>query len=297
MEKNLYKRRDFLGNVVKAGAVGMIAAPLFSSLVAEESLTVSQIMDRILAEVPGGRLADTVDTLKSGSGDSVVTGIVTTMFATIKVIEMAVKMKANFIIAHEPTYYNHLDDVNWVENNSVVREKKELLEKNQITIWRFHDHWHRMKPDGILHGILLKTGWLAYNPKEENIIQIPAQSLDDLIRHVKDSLGIPHLRYIGDRSSLCSIIALLPGAAGGQRQLRTLIEGKADLIIVGESNEWETPEYIRDARTLKKPVSMIVLGHSYSEEPGMEWLVQWLQPKLPGMKITHVASGEPYTWG
>ena len=173
MEKNLYKRRDFLGNVVKAGAAGMIATPLFRPFIPEASLTVSQIIDRILAEVPGGKIADTVDTLKSGSGDSVVTGIITTMFATVKVIELAVKMKANFIIAHEPSYYNHLDDANWVENNTVVQEKKALLEKNQITIWRFHDHWHRMKPDGILHGVLLKTGWLAFNPKEENIIQIP----------------------------------------------------------------------------------------------------------------------------
>jgi putative NIF3 family GTP cyclohydrolase 1 type 2 len=297
MEKNLYKRRDFLGNVVKAGAAGMIATPLLWSFIPEESLTVSQIIDRILAEVPGGKLADTVDTLKSGSGDSVVTGIVTTMFATVKVIEMAAKMKANFIIAHEPIYYNHQDDANWVENNSVVREKKALLEKNKITIWRFHDHWHRIKPDGILHGVLLKTGWLAFNPKEENIIQVPAQSLDDIMRHLKDSLGIPHLRFIGDRSSLCSIIALLPGSSGGQKQLKTLIEGKADLIIVGESSEWETPEYIRDARALGKPVSMIVLGHAYSEEPGMEWLVQWLKPKLPDMKITHIASGEPFAWG
>ena len=297
MEKNLYKRRDFLGNVAKAGAAGMIATPLFRPFIPEAPLTVSQIIDRILAEVPGGKIADTVDTLKSGSGDSVVTGIITTMFATVKVIELAIKMKANFIIAHEPSYYNHLDDANWVENNSVVQEKKALLEKNQISIWRFHDHWHRMKPDGILHGVLLKTGWLAFNPKEENIIQIPAQSLDDIMHHLKDSLGIPHLRYIGDRSSTCSIIALLPGASGGQKQLRTLIEGKADLIIVGESSEWETPEYVRDARALGKSVSMIVLGHAYSEEPGMEWLVQWLQPKLPGIKITHVASGEPFAWG
>jgi putative NIF3 family GTP cyclohydrolase 1 type 2 len=297
MEKNLYKRREFLGNVVKAGAAGMIANPLLLSVTPEDSLTVSQIIDRILAEVPGGKLTDTVDTLKSGSGDTVVTGIVTTMFATVKVIEMAVKTKANFIIAHEPTFYNHLDDTNWVENNSVVKEKKALLEKNQITIWRFHDHWHRMKPDGILHGVLLKTGWLAFNPKEENIVQIPAQTLDDIMRHLKDSLGIAHLRFIGDRSSTCSIIALLPGSSGGQRQLKTLIEGKADLIIVGESSEWETPEYIRDARALGKPLSMIVLGHAYSEEPGMEWLVQWLQPKLPGVKITHVASGEPFAWG
>ncbi len=297
MEKNLYKRREFLGNVVKAGAAGIMAGPMTGSFNTMETMTVSQVIDRILAEVPGGKLNDTVDTLKSGSGDTVVTGIVTTMFATVKVIHTAVKMKANFIIAHEPSYYNHLDDINWVKNNAVVREKRELLDKYQITVWRFHDYWHRMKPDGILHGVLLKTGWLTYNLKEENVFQLPAQPMDEIIRHLKQNLNIPHLRYIGDPSATCSIIALLPGAGGGQNQLRTFIESKADLLIVGESSEWETPEYVRDARALGKPTSLIVLGHAYSEEPGMEWLVQWLKPKVPGIPVSHIASGETFTWG
>jgi putative NIF3 family GTP cyclohydrolase 1 type 2 len=296
MEENLYGRRDFLGNVVKAGAAGILANPLISHFNPMDTMTVSQVIERIISEVPGGRLDNTVDTLKSGTGNQPVTGIVTTMFATAGVIEAAAKLKADFIIAHEPSYYNHLDDTNWVENNIVVNEKRALLEKHQITIWRFHDYWHRMKPDGILHGVLLKTGWLAQNPKEENVFRIPDQTLGDIIYHLKESLNIPHLRYIGESSSICSKIALIPGAAGGQKQLSIFIKGSADLLIVGESSEWETPEYIRDARAFGKPVSMIILGHGYSEEPGMEWLVQWLKPKIPGIPITHIPSGEPFIW-
>jgi len=297
MEKNLYNRRLFLSSAVKAGAATVLVYPATEHLVLNETMTVSQVIDRIIAEVPGGPISETVDTIKSGSGDTPVTGIVTTMFATIAVIKSAIKMKANFIIAHEPTFYNHLDNPDWVENNTIAKEKKELLGKNQITIWRFHDYWHRMKPDGVLHGILWKTGWLAFNPKEENVFQIPAQPLIEIIRFLKDALRIPHLRYIGDPSGACSIIALIPGASGGQRQIQSMISGKADLIIVGEVNEWETPEYIRDSRALGRSVSMIVLGHDYSEEPGMEWLVQWLQPKFPGVRVNHIPSGEPFTWG
>jgi putative NIF3 family GTP cyclohydrolase 1 type 2 len=292
----LYKRRDFIGNVVKAGAAGVMANPLFDHFTLIETLTVSQVIERIIADVPGGKLNDTVDTLKSGSGDQVVTGIVATMFATVKVIQAAAKMKANLIITHEPTFYNHADDPNWVENNTTVKEKKELLDKYQIAVWRFHDYWHRMKPDGILHGFLLKTDWLGYNPKEENVFQVPAQPLIEIVRHIRDSLKIPHIRYLGDETSNCSIIALMPGAGGGQRQVKMLIDNKADLLIVGESPEWETPEYIRDSRALGKSVSLIILGHTYSEEPGMEFLVQWLQPKLPGIKITHIAPDATFNW-
>jgi hypothetical protein len=67
-------------------------------------------------------------------------------------------------------------------------------------------------------------------------------------------------------------------------------------LIVGEVSEWETAEYIRDANLLGSKIALIVLGHALSEEPGMEWLVEWLQPKLPGTKIIHIPSGNPFTW-
>jgi putative NIF3 family GTP cyclohydrolase 1 type 2 len=296
MEENLYKRRDFLGNVVKAGAAGILANPLLGSFSPLESMTVSQVIERILAELPGARLPQTVDTLKSGSGDMIVTGIVTTMFCTVNIIQATAKLNANFIIAHEPTFYNHQDDTNWVENNEVVKEKMALLEKYKITVWRFHDYWHSMKPDGILHGVLLKTGWINYNSKDENVFLIPVQSLAEIIALLKQTLHLPHLRYIGDLKQNCRRIALIPGASGGKEQLKALINSKADLLIVGESSEWETPEYIRDAQALGHAVSLIVMGHAFSEEPGMEWLVQWLQPKLPGIHITHIASGDTFTW-
>lgn len=297
MKNHLYKRRDFLGNVVKAGAAGLWIMPALEPIISAGDLTVNQVIEKILADLPGGKQKETVDTLKSGSGDQQVTGIVTTMFATVTVIREALKINANFLIAHEPCFYNHIDDTQWVENNMVVKEKKELLEKNQITVWRFHDYWHRMKPDGILQGFLIKTGWQDYNPQSANLFRIPPRKLEDIIQHLKDKLNIPHIRYIGDRSAICSTLALLPGAPGGQKQVSAMISSKADLIITGESSEWETPEWIRDARALGFPVSMIILGHAYSEEPGMEYLVDWLQAKIPAIPVHHIPSGEPFSWG
>src|SRR5437762_12957353 len=81
---------------------------------AKKSYTVGDIIDIIIKDISGAPFAKTVDTLKSGSRDMVVTGIVTTMFATVDIIHKAIKVGANFIIAHEPTFYNHLDDTAWV---------------------------------------------------------------------------------------------------------------------------------------------------------------------------------------
>ncbi len=293
-------RRAFIANTLKAaGASALLTIPGIA-IAAQNSLlqnyTVQDIINLILKEIPGAPFKETVDTLKSGSGSQQVTGIVTTMFATVQVIEEAAKRNANFIIAHEPTFYNHQDDVNWVPDNEVVKQKQALLKKHNITVWRFHDYWHAYRPDGIGYGVLKKTGWLQYYKPGQMILQLPAAPLADIISTLKRSLDITQLRTIGDPAQVCQRIALLPGAAGGQRQIAIVEKEKPDVLIVGEVHEWETAEYIRDSRQLGAKTALIVLGHSQSEEPGMEWLVDWLQPKLQGIKVTHIASGNPFTW-
>ena len=95
-KKKVYRRRDFLGNIVKAGTAGLLVSPVIQKIPPERFLTVSEVINLILKEVPGGKLQETVDTIKSGSGDQVVTGIVTTMFATVKVIEEAARIESQF---------------------------------------------------------------------------------------------------------------------------------------------------------------------------------------------------------
>jgi putative NIF3 family GTP cyclohydrolase 1 type 2 len=289
-------RRTFITSIAKAaGAAAVLSIPGMA-MAARKTYTVREVIDIILKDIPGAPFKETVDTLKSGSETQVVTGIVTTMFATVAVIEEAAKRKANFIIAHEPTFYNHLDDTNWSGQNEIVRRKQELLKRHNIIVWRFHDYWHTHRPDGVGYGVLKKTGWLQYYKPGNMIIHVPAASLQDIVSTLKQSLGIEQLRVIGDLSQSCERIALLPGAAGGQRQIAIVEKEKPDVLIVGEVHEWETAEYIRDARQLGAKTALIVLGHSQSEEPGMEWLVDWLQPKLEGVPLTHIASGNPFKW-
>jgi putative NIF3 family GTP cyclohydrolase 1 type 2 len=297
---NLHNRRKFIAAALKtAGAATLLASPgmsIANDFFMNKEYTVQDVIDIILKEIPGAPFKQTVDTIKSGSADAKVTGIVTTMFSTVDVIKQAAALNANFIIAHEPTFYNHTDDVNWVPNNSVVKQKQELLTKNNITVWRFHDQWHAHKPDGIGYGVLKKANWLQYYKPGEMILNMPSTSLQEIVQHLKSSLNIEHVRVVGDLSQSCERIALLPGAAGGQMQISLVEKQKPDILIVGEVHEWETAEYIRDSRLFGGKTSLVVLGHAVSEEPGMEYLVEWLQPKIPEIKITHIASNNPFTW-
>jgi len=294
-------RRNFIQNSVKS-ALALTLLGTQSAFISradvplKKSFTVQEIMDLILKEGNLSVLKETVDTIKSGKPDQIVTGIVTTMFPTIPVIHEAINRKANFIIAHEPSFYNHSDNPDWVKNNAVLKEKQALLEKHKLAIWRFHDYCHALRPDAISYGVAKKANWLPYYKTGQLMLTIPKLTLQDLVKHLKTSLNISHLRMIGDPGQSCERIALLPGAWGGQRQVATAESEKPDVLIVGESPEWETIEYIRDARAFGKKISLIVLGHAVSEEPGMEWFAEWFQPKLPDIKITHIASNDPFTW-
>ncbi len=300
-DNSFYQRRSFIAGILKAaGATALLSvtqtSKANSDTPAMKEYTVQDVMDIILKEIPGAPFKQTVDTLKSGTAGQPVTGIVTTMFATVDVIKRAAKLKANFIIAHEPTFYNHTDNTNWVADNKIVKAKQELLAQHGIAVWRFHDYWHSHKPDGILYGVLKKAGWEKYYKEGDRILKIPAASLKNIVAHLKSSLEIAHVRVIGDLSLSCETVGIWPGAAGGQPQVDYAEKNDPDLLIIGEAPEWETAEYFRDKVALGNKKALIVLGHSVSEEPGMEWLVAWLQPKLDGIKVTHIASGSPFIW-
>ena len=292
-------RRQFIASTTSLlGALSVLphlSLANFNMTNSSAKMTVKQVMDLILTTIPGAPFKDTVDTIKSGNENQEVTGIVTTMFATIDVIKSTAALGANFIIAHEPTFYNHRDDTSWLDNDQVFTFKNDLLKKHGIVVWRFHDYWHTHRPDGVLMGVLTKLGWTQYyNAENPRIVNIPASKLSDIITHAKKSLGIRQVRFIGDPAQICKRIALSPGAAGGRPQIDLLKREKPDVLIVGEVAEWETAEYIRDAQAMKLPMSLIVLGHAESEEPGMEWLVSWLQPKVPDINVNHVPSHYPF---
>jgi len=288
-------RRKFL--TAAAGATSaLVLAPLINKasaiLIKDGTYTVGQIMDMFIKQVPGGALNETVDTLKSGYRDIKVTGIVTAMFATVEVIRKAIELGANFIIAHEPTFYNHADDTKWLENDEVYQYKAKLLREHNIAVWRNHDYIHRFVPDGVTDGVLDQLQWKKYaDAKIPNILTIPATSLKDLIGYVKEKLSIDKVRYIGDQNLSCSRVLFMPGAAGGQRQIQGIAKVKPDVLICGEIQEWETAEYVRDAVAEGKKIALVVLGHIASEDAGSEFMKNWLAKNVPGVKVTRVKPG------
>lgn len=259
-------------------------------------LTIQQVIDTIIAAVPGGRKQETVDTVKTGDPAQPVKGIVTTFLATQEVIERTIALGANLIITHEPTFYNHLDEADWLAGDATYVAKRRLIDEHGIVIWRFHDYWHTYEPDGIVTGVLKQLGWEGYGVADKPYLEIPPVTLAELAILLKDKLGVAAIKAVGDPGLLCRRVGLMVGAGGGRWQIQYLREAQLDVLVCGEIHEWETSEYVRDALCQGQRVALLIVGHVPSEEPGMAYLVDWLRPRFPGVPITHVPAGSPFRY-
>ncbi len=291
-------RRDFLTALtVAVGVYAVRPLAAHGKNTTPGAMTIQNVIDLIIDAIPGAPQEGSVDTVKAGDPSQLVTGIVTTFLATAKVIQTARERGANLIITHEPTFYNHLDEVDWLQADPVYTAKRRLLDEHNLVVWRFHDYWHLHRPDGITTGALKKLGWQAYaSPDELNLCLIPPTPLAELALFLKETFGAAMVRVMGDPAMTCRRVGLLLGASGGQRQIQFLGRDDVEVLVCGEVREWETTEYVRDAAQAGREKGLIVVGHALSEEPGMEGLVPWLQPRVPDVPVTHVPAGDPFRY-
>ena len=240
--------------------------------------------------------AETVDTFKAGNPDTPVTGIAVTMMATLDVLQRAAEKGENLIITHEPTFYNHLDiPEDMAQNDPVWTAKRTFIEKHGLVVWRFHDHWHRRKSDGILVGVMHALGWEKYqNPANQYLFTMPETTVERLALEVANRLDTPALRVVGNPEMKVSRVALSPGSAGFVRETRALASDNVELLLVGETREWETVEYAADAVTAGKANALIVIGHVPSEQPGMEECARWLKTFVKEVPIEFVPTRQPF---
>lgn len=262
----------------------------------KSALTAREVVRLIESHIPPLTRPDTVDTFKCGNEDAVVRGIATTFMATWPVLGRAIRAGANLLITHEPTFYNHRDETQWLEGDPVCRAKRKFLEEQELIVWRFHDGWHRIRPDGILAGEERDLGWEQWKVEgEERVYRLPEQSVKSVAEHCKKCFGIDRVRVAGDPEMKCQVAGLLPGAVGGRAQIGLLMRPDVELVVCGESPEWETCEYVRDAVAMGQKKALIVLGHANSEEAGMAYFAEWLRARLPGsLPVTHLVAGDPF---
>jgi putative NIF3 family GTP cyclohydrolase 1 type 2 len=258
--------------------------------------TAQQIIDQIKANVGVPWRAETVDTIKAGDPETPVTGIATTMMATFDVLRRAAAEGKNLVITHEPTFYSHLDKTDTFEreNDAVWADKIKFIRDHKMVVWRFHDHWHMRRPDGIMEGVLQQLGWQKFYNPETRLATVPETTVEKLAAEVRKKLGAKVLRVVGDKNLKVTRVALQPGAGGPVGHRRALQRDDVEVLLIGEVPEWETIEYVSDAAAQGKRKALFLVGHIPSEQPGMETCAGWLKTFVRDVPIGFVPTIEPF---
>jgi putative NIF3 family GTP cyclohydrolase 1 type 2 len=256
-----------------------------------------QVIEQIKQNVGVPWFEPTVDTFKAGDSTDTVTGIAVTMMSTLDVLQRAVADGDNLIITHEPTFFSHTDATAQLENSRdpVYEAKEAFIKEHHLVIWRFHDHWHARKPDGIHVGIVHALGWGDFQDKQNGFVfHLPTTTLKALALELKRKLGVHALRVVGDPGTTFSTVSISEGFPGFDiNRYFFQLEG-VEVMIIGEAHEWETIEYAADAITENNKKGLIVLGHIPSEQAGMEECTRWLKSFIKDVPIEFVPAKEPF---
>ena len=259
-------------------------------------MNAGQVIDRIKRELGIPWRENTYrDTYKFGGPETEVTGIATTVFASMDVLERAAAAGLNMIIPHEVTYWNDRDDIDIVSADPLYPVKVDLMRRNDMVVFRIHDHMHSQQPDFTYVGLAREIGLedrYETAPGSHRFV-IPETTLAELAAAVQRRIGARALRVVGDPEVRVSRIQLGVGYA-----TPAVNNPEVDVVISGEQQEtdggFDSPAYVLDAAAIGMPKGWIMLGHAISEEPGMLEMAEWIRGFVPEVPVQLVRAGEPF---
>ena len=224
-------------------------------------------------------------------------GVVTCIYPSVDVIKKAIELKANLIISHEACFWNHGDHTEWLKDNETFKLKTALLDSANICVWRNHDFIHSCMSvdgkytDGIFYGFMKKFGWDNYLIGDfERPVQfeLPKMKVSDLTKLLKDTLDLNGVKVMGSLDNEASRVWVCGHIDGRQDNeiLRVMEEENFDTLITLECTDYTVAEYVRDSSMLGRNKTIIALGHFNQEEPGMEYMINYL-PEILGNDVEY----------
>lgn len=102
------------------------------------------------------------------------------------------------------------------------------------------------------------------------------------------------IRVIGRPDLKITKVAFTPGFPGSLVHIRLLQRDDVELLVGGETREWEAVVYAQDLVSAGKRKAFIMLGHSNSEEAGMKHVADWLRGFIKNVPVEYVPGNDPF---
>jgi putative NIF3 family GTP cyclohydrolase 1 type 2 len=279
-------RREFVHTAALAGFAACVSR---RRVYAESSsITARVLVQEIQKQLGVSPDYHTVrDTFKAGDPATPVKGVASTFMATLDVLQRANAAGQNFVITHEPTIWSDADTVNDVKDDPLYKHKIAFVESNGMIVWRIHDLWHAQQPEPMSDAEGKLLGWNQLMPGSQGYqrtYKIPPTPLKSLGAHLAAKLESRSVRLVGDPNLVVETIA------HGSHALEGNIKGleNADAVLIGETRDWDSVEYVRDLSRSGRKKGMIVISHEASEEAGMKLFSQWFQSHFSQIRVEFI---------
>jgi len=288
-------RRQFTHNATLAAAASALPGSVFAQTSGGQ-LTAGEVIARIKKNVGVPWFERTVDNLLTGVPETPDQGIATTMMATLDVVERCVAAGKNMIVTHETPFYLHQDHTEDIKDDATLLYKLNYCKQHNVALFHFHDHWHMHKPDGIAQGMIEQLGWQRYvnDPANPKSLTLPGTPLRELARDMAQKLNAHTMRVLGDPDLPVRRVQTSWGYCGREGGIPIFAKPDVDVLICGETREWELVEYCQDTIRRGEKKALIVVGHVLSEQGGMILCRDWLKGFIPEVPVEFIPAQEPF---
>ncbi|MGQ9732916.1 MAG: Nif3-like dinuclear metal center hexameric protein [Candidatus Zipacnadales bacterium] len=229
-----------------------------------------------------------------GDPDIEVTGVLVCWMATVEAIETAAQKGCNLIVCHEElTFPYEFRDSNairylWWRPNA---RRLSLLGKHGITVYRAHgmlDRYCILDDFAEMLGLpkpIVREGYVR-------IHVIEPTALRDLAHHVKERVGLSHVRVCGDLDRKVSRVGCPWGGLGlslNTAFMQSLLPHNPEVFIAGETDDYG----MRFA--IDCDIPLIETSHATSENPGLAHFARDLKHAFPHLRIFYYENPVPWT--
>ena len=231
-----------------------------------------------------------------GDPETVVTGVGCLWCAHTQSLQYCVDRNLNMIITHEglwmpkqtSPWYDGPTEEQIFSNNT----RREILDKNNIVVYRSHSNWDALPVNGISDSAVAALGFTdAKEIGRQKFFSVQEfaepVSVEALKQRVEDGLGFSGCRIFGDGKKPIKRFAFLIGGFGENQHLmpQAARDMGAEAIIIGEMSEFIV------IACLEMGLPVIESLHSVSEIPGIRNQAKLLKERLHPLPVEYVPSG------
>jgi putative NIF3 family GTP cyclohydrolase 1 type 2 len=174
-----------------------------------------------------------------------------------------------------------------------------------LIIVRFSDNWDARESDGQLLALARALSWTDRHAVQaagtarrlnsrDTYYELPPTSLNEQALAIQKSLKLRSVRVIGNPKAQVQKAALTHGLLLVDEIEQILEEHRVDVIVAGDTVEWEGAPYFQDLVSAGLAKGIIFIGNEASEEPGSGEVATWLSSFIHEVPVEWIPAGEPF---